>query len=57
MTPKLSILELRGVLQSLTQKLSYREIQKRYGVSKTTIGRIVFRLLDSGLNYSQPSPH
>lgn len=53
MTPKLSIVELRGVLQSLTQKLSYREIQKRHGVSKTTVGRIVSRSLDSGLNYSQ----
>ena len=41
MTPKLSIVELRGVLQSLTQKLSYREIQKRHGVPKTTVGRIV----------------
>lgn len=53
MTPKLSIVELRGVLQGLNQKLSYRDIQKQNGVAKTTVGRIVERVLNSGLSYDQ----
>ncbi len=50
---KMTIIELRGVLQALSQNKSYREIHKQHGTPKTTIGRIVSRFVDLNLTFKE----
>lgn len=50
---KMTIVTLRGILQDLSRNASYRDIQHRYGIPKTSIGRIVARVLDLQMAYDR----
>ena len=50
---KMSITELRAILQGLNHKLSYRNIQSQSGVPKTTIGRVAARVADLNRSYAE----
>lgn len=50
---KITIVELRSVLQGLVHNLSYRDIQRQSGVPKTSIGRIVSKVIDRQMTYAE----